>query len=105
MEYAVHATATTVRLRDPVHATLRAIARQERRPMNAVLEDAIECYRRQRFLDQVNAGYAALAEDERADLRREVEQFDNTLLDGLWASEAKAREYAPEKSTERARRR
>ena len=87
---------TTVRLRESAHDKLRELARAEARPMNDVLEDSIEAYRRARFLAEVNAGYAALREDPEGDqaLREEYASLDGTLLDGL-SSEEPATSSAP----------
>jgi len=76
---------TTVRIRGPAHDKLRALAEAEQRPMNDVLEDAIETYRRIRFLSEVNAGYAALQRDASAAAawKQEIADLDTTLLDGL----------------------
>jgi len=87
---------TTVRIREPAHAKLRALAVAEHRPMNDVLEEAIETYRRIRFISDVNAGYAALRRDRRAAAawKREISDLDATLLDGL-PSEEPGREAPP----------
>ncbi len=53
--------------------------------MQAVLEKAIEHYRRQRFLDATNAAFAALRNDPER-WREELEEreaWDATLADGL----------------------
>jgi predicted transcriptional regulator len=95
---------TTVRLTTDSRAKLRALARAEQRPMQAVLDGALEQYRRSRFLEAVNAGYAAVHADPRASasLRAEQEAWEATLEDGLpdetWAD-------AGEGSTSRPRRR
>ena len=53
--------------------------------MQAILEKSIEYYRRQRFLEEVNAAYAALRQDYRAweAVKQERAQWDATLFDGL----------------------
>ena len=53
--------------------------------MGAVLEKAIERYRRERFLEDVNASYAALKANPRKwrDEMAERELWENTLGDGL----------------------
>lgn len=53
--------------------------------MQAVLERALEAYRRQRFLEQVNAAYAELRSDAsaRAGLEADVGPWDRALADGL----------------------
>lgn len=88
---------TTVRIREPAHDKLRALANAEHRPMNDVLEEAIETYRRIRFISDVNAGYAAIRRDRRAAAawKREIADLDATLLDGLPGDEA--RRKAPPK--------
>lgn len=60
--------------------------------MQAVLRSALEVYRRQRFLDEVNAGYAELRQDRRSweEWTTERDLWDRTLADGLVA-EAKGR--------------
>ncbi len=87
---------TTVRIHNGMHATLRSLARAERRPMNAILEDAIESYRRRRFLEGLNEGYAALRRDDKAWslFREEVGEIEGTLLDGLEESPAPPRSMA-----------
>ena len=53
--------------------------------MREVPERAVECYRRQRFVEEANAAYAALRADSQAWLqeRQEREAWDATLADGL----------------------
>ena len=55
--------------------------------MQAVLRSALEVYRRQRFLDDINAGYAELQRDPRnwQEWTTERELWDRTLADGLVA--------------------
>lgn len=53
--------------------------------MQALLEEAVEALRRQRFLEQVNAAYAAIRGDAKAwaAVEQERRAWDGTLLDGL----------------------
>ncbi len=53
--------------------------------MQAVLEDAIEQYRRQRFIAEVNAGYARVRDDPQAwgDILDERKSWEGTVGDGL----------------------
>lgn len=53
--------------------------------MTDVLDAALESYRRQQFLQQANAAYAALAEDSAASKAygEEMDSLDGTLGDGL----------------------
>ncbi len=53
--------------------------------MGEVLDKALEAYRRQLFLEQLNAAYADLRSDPEArdELRQELAEWDVTLGDGL----------------------
>ena len=77
----------TVRITKAAHDTLRELAREEGKPMQALLEEAVEALRRKRFLEQVNAAYAVLRTDPAtwSDVDRERREWDVTLLDGLAA--------------------
>ena len=76
---------TTVRITSTAHALLKELARRSDSSMQVVLERAIEDYRRKRFLDDVNLGYARLRRDADAWSRHEQElaMWDATLADGL----------------------
>ena len=77
----------TVRISEDARALLRHLSELEGRSMQAVLGSALEVYRRQRFLDEVNAGYAALHRDSAAweAWTRESDLWDQTISDGLVA--------------------
>jgi len=78
-------TSTTVRISPAAHDALRELATRTGEPMQMVLTKAIEHYRRQRFLDELDAAFAALREDPEgwaAELA-EREAWDATLADGL----------------------
>ena len=53
--------------------------------MQAVLDEAIEHYQRERLLDEANAAYARLKSDPKAwkEELAERAQWDGTLADGL----------------------
>jgi hypothetical protein len=53
--------------------------------MQAVLDKAVEAYRRKLFLEEVNQAYAELREDQEAweELESERAAWDSTLADGL----------------------
>lgn len=77
----------TIRISPETHALLRELAAGEQLTMQAVLRKAVESYRRQQFLEQANAAFAALRKDPEA-WREEVEErkrWEQTLLDGLVA--------------------
>jgi hypothetical protein len=76
---------TTVRISVEARDLLKAFARSSGRSIQEVLEEAIELYRRQVFLDQVNAGYARLRQDEVAWVAEQKDRsaWNGTLGDGL----------------------
>lgn len=74
----------TVRINQKAHNILRKMASAERKPMQAILETAIEEYRRQQFLHEANAAYAALRNDPKRwkEELAERKEWDSTLIDG-----------------------
>lgn len=76
---------TTVRVTRRTHELLRELAAATGEPLQQVLEEAVERYRRERFFAELHAAYARLAGDpaawqEELDERAEL---DGTLADGL----------------------
>ena len=57
---------TTVRIDQATHSLLKDISSAEGTSMQAVIRDAVEQHRRQRFLEAVNRGYAVLRADPAA---------------------------------------
>jgi len=77
--------APTVRVKEETHAALTELSRETRLPMQEVLAQAVEAYRRERFLTELNASFAALRENPEA-YEAEMEErraWDATLSDGL----------------------
>jgi len=76
---------SNVRISSEGREVLRELARQEKRPMAAVLEKAIERYRRQKFLEEANASYAALKANPKKWKEETAERklWDSTNADGL----------------------
>ena len=76
---------TTVRISASVHDLLKQESRESGQTMQAVLEEALELLRRKRFLDEVNAGYARVREDEHAwgEMLDERAAWETTDGDGL----------------------
>jgi hypothetical protein len=74
-----------VRINKSTREALDEIALKEGRSMSAVLADAVERYRRERFFKSIDDGYTKLKQDEKAwgDELGEREQWDNALMDGL----------------------
>jgi predicted transcriptional regulator len=88
----------TVRISDTSRNTLRKLAAKEGASMQAILDKAVESYRRQLFLEEVNKAYAALRQDQGAwaQIEQEREAWDTTLEDGLESAQAstqKAQRY------------
>ena len=66
-------------------AVPRDLAEREGKSIQTVLDDAIEHYRRDKFLDEVNAAYARLKSDPVA-WKAELDErlvLEGTLMDGL----------------------
>jgi hypothetical protein len=74
-----------VRISPLAHAVLRQLADEEHASMQAVLDRAIERYRRERFLRAANAEYQALRGDPKAweGEVRERALWEHTIADGL----------------------
>jgi predicted transcriptional regulator len=76
--------AATVRISSAAHKALSELAEKDKVPMQTVLDRAIENYRRNRFLDAVNAQFAALRADSAKwkTALAEREEWSGTLSDG-----------------------
>ena len=87
----------TVRISDASRDILRKLAAQESESMQSILEKAIEAYRRQHFLKEINKAYSVLHQNKEAwtAMEKELAEWDATLGDGLesdeeWAENGKA---------------
>ena len=79
------AESRTVRITPRSKVALRALARQQGKPMQMILDEAIESYQRDKFLDEVNTAFAALRKNRKA-WRKEQEEralWDKAIADGL----------------------
>lgn len=79
---------TTVRVRSHVHATLRELSHELDVPIQDIIEDAIDAYRRQRMIEQHNRAYAAVKADP-DQWRAELEEragWGRSASDGLGQS-------------------
>jgi hypothetical protein len=75
----------TVDLSESAHQVLRTLSEQSGEPISAVLDKAIQQYRRQRFLDESNAAFQRLR-DEPASWQEVLDErrvWDGALADGL----------------------
>jgi len=79
------AQSSTVRVSAKTKRQLRALANQTKLTLGAILERAVEQYRRRIFVQRANASYAALRKDKRAWRHQTAERraWDETLSDGL----------------------
>lgn len=75
----------TVRISVKAKETLQRLAEQTGQKMQTVLDEAIEAYRRQRFLEEANAAFAALRANKEAWEAEQEERaaWDVTSGDGL----------------------
>jgi len=75
----------TVRINPGTHNKLKELAELEGESMPAILDKAVEAYRRQRFLEDVNRAYAELRGDAKAWAQEQSErrEWDATLCDAL----------------------
>lgn len=74
-----------IRISAQSKAILRELAEREGKPMQTVLDEAIEQYRRDRFFRELDEGYAQLQADPQA-WQEELDErhlWDSTLADGL----------------------
>ena len=76
---------TTIRVSTETRNTLRELAKKIGLPMQEVVEQAIDHYRRQHLLNTANAAYAKLRADEEAwqAYTDESAEWESTLNDGL----------------------
>ncbi len=76
---------TTIRIPTEMHEELRGFAEEGHSTLTGVLVEALELYRRERFVARVNEGYSLLREETAAwnAHRAERDAWDATLEDGL----------------------
>ena len=76
---------TSIRIEAHALAILRELSQRQHQPMQAVLNEAIDSYRRQKFLEDANAAFAALRNDPEAwrEEQQEREIWNRTITDGL----------------------
>lgn len=75
---------TQVRVSNSTHQMLRSLSKEFGESMQTIVEEAIEQYRRRKFLEGLNEDFRALKEDEQG-WQEELEErkmWNKTLLDG-----------------------
>jgi hypothetical protein len=82
----------TTRISAAAHGVLREMSKAEGKTMLALLDEAVESLRRQRFLERLNEAYATLRADPRTweAIEDERREWDATLPDGLAVAEGRA---------------
>jgi len=73
-----------IRISPHAQAALRELAKREGKPIEAVLDEAIEHYQRETLLDAANAAYAQLKADPDSwnEELAERQQWDGAVADG-----------------------
>ena len=76
---------TSIRIDEQALAVLRELARRQGQPVQSVLKQAIDSYRREKFLEEANTAFAALRSNPEAwaEERQERDLWDQTAGDGL----------------------
>jgi predicted transcriptional regulator len=74
-----------VRVSPRAHELLRQLAEEEQQSMQSILDQALERYRREKFLRAANADFEALRSNPKAwkEELQERELWEQTLADGL----------------------
>ena len=80
-------TTATIRVSTKTRNTLRDLAKTTGLPMQRIVDEAIQNYQREHFLQMANAAYAQLRADEATwqAVVAERDEWDATLSDGLEA--------------------
>jgi predicted transcriptional regulator len=76
---------TSIRIDEQALAVLRELARKQQQSVQAVLKQAIDSYRREKFLVEANAAFAALRSNPETwnEEQQERDLWDQTTGDGL----------------------
>lgn len=74
-----------VRISETTHELLRSLSSSEGRPMQEIIDNAMEIYRRKAFLDGLSNDFRLLREDAETwnEHEEEMADWNNTLEDGL----------------------
>jgi len=76
-------SSATVRISTSARDDLRGLSDRTGKAMQTVVEVAIELYRCQLFLREINEAYASLGEEAWSKIAEERAEWDTTLSDGL----------------------
>ena len=96
----------TVRVEPKLHATLRALAKDEQRSISQVIADAVDRYQNEKFWQAMHEGFARLRADPVAwrAYQEEAALWDSASGDGLedeepYLTEDEARDEVAAKTT------
>lgn len=71
--------AITAKISKPTHMTLKLISEKTGKPMQLVLDEAVELYRREKFFEELNRGVLAV---KAAPLEWEAELAERAIFEG-----------------------
>jgi predicted transcriptional regulator len=76
---------TTIRVRKEIYNTIKSLAVQQNGKIQDVIEQAVNEYKKKKFFEELNAGYARLRADRQAwaEEKSERKAWEATLRDGL----------------------
>ncbi len=76
---------TQVRVSNSTHQVLRSLSHEVGESMQTIIEQAVEQYRRRKFLEGLNQDFKTLKEDAQSwqEELEERELWNKTLLDGV----------------------
>lgn len=80
-------TNTTVRIRRETREALRELERRTGKGTQELLEHAVDQFRRSLILAETSAAYARLAAAERVEHESELDEWEETLADGIEGDE------------------
>lgn len=76
---------TTIRITKELYYAIKTLSSQHHSSMQAVLEEAVEQYKRQKFFEEMNSAFARLKADEKVwkEELSERDEWSGLLLDGV----------------------
>jgi predicted transcriptional regulator len=76
---------TTIRVRKEIYDAIKSLARQRNEKIQDVIEQAVKEYKKKKFFEELNAGYAKLKKDsgDWTEEAAERKDWEVTLRDGL----------------------
>jgi predicted transcriptional regulator len=77
--------AVTAKISEPTHTALKQLAEKTGKPMQLILDEAVELYRREKFFEELNSQVLATKANPQAWEEELAERrlLESTLADGL----------------------